>query len=84
MAPRRFSPESQCIGKQRYPRKADAKRAARRVEQNFGRMRAYRCVHCGSFHIGHRPPSTPTANVMGPGVAANDPGPDRAVEVPDG
>ncbi len=80
-------PARQCDGKRRYERKADAKRAIRSAEQSFGRMHPYRCPHCSVWHIGHdrrRARSTATANVMGPGVAVNDPGPDRGVEVPDG
>ncbi len=53
---RRFSPESQCTGKRPYRRKQVAKRAAKQVEQFYGRMQPYRCPWCELWHIGHRPP----------------------------
>lgn len=57
---RRFSPETQCEGKQRYSTKAAAKTAARRAERSIGRTKPYRCPHCSTpekayFHIGHQP-----------------------------
>jgi hypothetical protein len=50
---RRFDPANQCEGKRPYPTKRDAKAAARAIEQRTGRLRPYRCCHCGKFHIGH-------------------------------
>lgn len=51
-----FSPSTQCDGKVAYVDKATAKRAARKTEYRLGRMRPYRCPHCGAWHIGHKPP----------------------------
>lgn len=52
-----FSPESQCGRKTAYPSKAAAKRIARISETRFGggRILAYRCGWCDSWHCGHRP-----------------------------
>lgn len=48
-----FNPRYQCDGKRPYVKKADAKRAAKLSERSLGRLRAYRCPHCGFFHLGH-------------------------------
>lgn len=58
----KFSYETQCQGKIRYEDKAEAKIAAKKSEQRFGRLRPYECPHCGTadkpiFHLGHRPRS---------------------------
>lgn len=55
MPPRVYSAETQCAGKRPYVTKDEAKRAAKRSEASFGRMHAYRCAHCGDYHIGHKP-----------------------------
>lgn len=55
MTGRVYSPESQCKGKLRYSDKGDAKRASKRVERAIGRVHAYRCSHCGWWHLGHKP-----------------------------
>lgn len=52
---RKFSPTTQCEGKKRYRTKREAKNAARHAERAIGRTTAYRCPHCGAFHIGHEP-----------------------------
>ena len=55
---RRHSYESQCKGKRPYSRKRDVKRAiksAERTSLRVGRMSAYRCPHCGAWHMGHSP-----------------------------
>ncbi len=54
-------PAYQCWRKRPYSTKKDAKGAARSIEQRAGRLHVYRCPHCGSWHIGHRPrrPATP-------------------------
>jgi hypothetical protein len=55
MAFRRFSKELQCTGKRWYSDKHEAKKAAKKSEQRFGRMDVYRCPHCDLWHIGHEP-----------------------------
>lgn len=37
--------------------RADAKRAARHVKTQTGRMRPYHCETCGFWHLGHMPQS---------------------------
>lgn len=54
-----FSPRSQCDGKIRYLRRVWAKQAIVAMAAtgcHVTGMSAYRCEHCGFFHIGHRPP----------------------------
>jgi NAD-dependent SIR2 family protein deacetylase len=51
----RDQPSRQCAGKYTYRTKNEAKVAARRTMPLHGKMRAYRCPHCGSFHLGHSP-----------------------------
>lgn len=57
----KFDPARQCDGKVRYESKAKAKRANRINSTKFGdrhgRMAAYRCPHCGWFHLGHMNPT---------------------------
>lgn len=59
-----FSEEVQCrnkdgLSKRTFSTKADAKRAARQApvvmggKSRGGKMEAYKCPHCGFFHIGH-------------------------------
>lgn len=56
-------PEQQCRGKVAYGTKQLAKRAIRRFRAevtNPGarkQITAYRCPHCGRFHLGHKPGS---------------------------
>lgn len=45
-----------CTGKIRHPNKAAAERALRALVARGAapfRLRAYRCDHCGSWHVGH-------------------------------
>ena len=47
-----------CHGKVYYRTAIQAKNAARRANRRNeetwrGRIRPYRCAHCGDFHIGH-------------------------------
>lgn len=44
----------QTTGKRSYGTRKVAKRTLRRVHQG-ARMQAYRCGHCGFFHVGHIP-----------------------------
>jgi hypothetical protein len=47
--------ERQCDGKRSYSSKRHAKEAGRRAEQSTKtRLGAYRCPHCGLFHLGTR------------------------------
>lgn len=49
-----------CAGKCRYPSKQDAKaafRRSRRFLRDPGRVRAYRCDQCGTYHLGHISPA---------------------------
>lgn len=56
------APERQCHGKAAYGSKTRAKLAIRRIPSSGLRLglrsaiTAYRCPHCGHFHIGHSPP----------------------------
>ena len=38
-----------------YNSMQQAERAAKRMEERFPRQKfgAYKCIHCGTFHIGH-------------------------------
>lgn len=49
-------PARQCHGKRGYRTKAYAKLRIRRMRwvEERESLHAYRCVHCGAFHIGHR------------------------------
>ena len=54
----RFSRWTECEGKRAYRSKTYAKRAARRMETEFGglsRKRPYRCHWCGFIHLGSPP-----------------------------
>jgi hypothetical protein len=62
-----FSEETQCRTKEGHLKrtfhsKADAKRAAKQAPtvmgggSGRGMMEAYKCPHCGFFHIGHARP----------------------------
>lgn len=53
-----ISPET-CARKRQYVTKAEAKRAMAEVNARAGgrAMNAFRCEHCGTWHIGHRPAS---------------------------
>jgi hypothetical protein len=43
-----------CVGKQRYSDKARAKQVARKTGPKQGiRAKAYRCVFCPNYHVGH-------------------------------
>lgn len=54
--------ERQCDGKSRFSTKSEAKASWKRVRTKYGKttggkLYAYRCVHCGYWHLGHwRPP----------------------------
>lgn len=51
-------PARQCHGKHTYPSKAIAKRSLKRWKPTGARrnnLQVYRCPHCDSFHIGHKP-----------------------------
>ena len=54
-----YSPTSQCRNKRTYMNKSEAKRAIKRTMSGANTqgqrtpMIAYKCPHCGSFHIGH-------------------------------
>lgn len=55
-------PDRQCRGKNTYSTKAEAKSAIRNMQTVQGRtvpgrLTAYRCPHCGSFHFGHVSPA---------------------------
>lgn len=47
----------ECGAKQSHSSKADAERhiwSLVRAGTSLGRMQAYRCKHCGSWHVGHK------------------------------
>jgi len=49
-----FSPQSQCVGKRRYPDKRTAKTVNRiSVAHGGDPLKPYRCIHCGGWHLGH-------------------------------
>ncbi len=48
--------ESQCAGKVRYFSRRSAAGDARRVGSRLYRLDAYRCPHCGFWHVGSRVP----------------------------
>lgn len=50
----RTDPFSQCQGKDKLPTKELALVIVRRRRDTP--MEAYRCVHCGFFHVGHATP----------------------------
>lgn len=50
-------PAIQCKGKKAFGSKADAKRWLKRSSMNTSGMNVYRCPHCQSFHMGHKPRS---------------------------
>lgn len=41
-----------CDGKERYPTAVLAHRVIKRRHRKDAQLSAYRCQHCGSFHIG--------------------------------
>lgn len=59
MSTPRFSPLAQCVGKRTFGSKKAAKRYHRRALTVHGggeALDAYRCPHCGWFHLGHKGP----------------------------
>lgn len=46
-------PDKQCRGKVRFTDRAEAKAHMRRFPRK-NTMQAYRCPHCGWWHIGHK------------------------------
>jgi hypothetical protein len=59
----RDDPKRQCFGKRAYRDKAKAKLVIRRGRYfvDRGKVRVYRCPHCGLWHIGHKPGQQPKA-----------------------
>lgn len=55
MAVKDRSVEAQCRGKFRHQGRAAAKKEARRLGgvSPTWHFRAYRCCHCGCWHVGH-------------------------------
>lgn len=49
--------DAQCTGKKRYLTKAEAKSVKRTARAVDRACHAYRCPHCGLFHLGHLPRS---------------------------
>ena len=50
----RLPPGKGCpTGKAKYESRAEARQAARNVQQWLGPMHAYRCWSCRWYHIGH-------------------------------
>ncbi len=49
---RRPSREVACTGKAAMPA-VDAKRVARHLSERGDRIVAYRCIHCGKWHVGN-------------------------------
>lgn len=48
-------PSRQCHGKRTYSTRKEARHAITRQASNGGgKLGAYRCVHCGSLHLGTR------------------------------
>jgi hypothetical protein len=48
--------EISCLGKTRFPTKADARRRARQIRREGGpHFRPYDCKFCGLHHVGHPP-----------------------------
>ncbi len=58
MSSKRAQRRKACSGKARHHSMEFARIALRRLREQHGhtgQMSAYRCCHCGSFHIGHTP-----------------------------
>lgn len=57
--PPQKKPLRTCLGKRRYDNSAAAQAAIDRPARERGtyapHLRPYRCNHCGTYHIGHRP-----------------------------
>jgi hypothetical protein len=48
--------ERSCRGKVRYQDRGAARRASRQLRRTLDEaIHAYRCFHCGFFHVGHYP-----------------------------
>lgn len=59
-------PENQCVGKEPFSSFVLANAVAIRPRtQRKDKMEAYRCPHCGFWHIGHRPGKRAMKNVKG-------------------
>lgn len=61
MSSKRRIRRSQCGRKVRHPDEATARRAIHKLRLAYGDaplgyMNAYRCPHCGGWHIGHAHP----------------------------
>jgi hypothetical protein len=41
------------VHKRAYPSRSSARKAARAAQAEYGRMDAYRCGECRSYHVGH-------------------------------
>lgn len=54
MTARIYDPTKQCHGKVRHQTRRDAKRMIRQRYAGDKMLRAYPCVWCGFFHVGHR------------------------------
>lgn len=52
-----YNPLGQCNGKRTYLLKAQAKRAVVKMKASgcSGKLNAYRCPHCGWYHVGKNP-----------------------------
>jgi hypothetical protein len=48
--------EITCLGKTRFPTRADARRRSRQIRRTGGpRLRPYQCPFCRLHHLGHKP-----------------------------
>lgn len=46
--------DAQCTGKQPFPNRHVAQQVAHKTSQRHEQaMGAYKCPHCGSWHVGH-------------------------------
>jgi rubrerythrin len=53
-----YSRSTQCVSKRQYETRSEANATARKMRENGqadSRLHAYRCPHCGWFHIGNYP-----------------------------
>lgn len=58
MSSKRAQRRKACTGKARHATQAGAQialRQLRRQHGHTGQLSAYRCPHCGAWHIGHTP-----------------------------
>ncbi len=57
---REFDRIKSCAGKRQYETRSDAQSDAKRVKSMNGwaGLRAYKCLHCEYYHIGHQPKRT--------------------------